>query len=125
MNESIIKSYERKGYVEVSPGVWERRKAVPVVKVSHPQPRECPVELAVDSEREAPGTGCPHVCFTLCRVRLLDVDAKYHSCKDLLDGLAIAGIIRGDQEGQVTLEVNQIKVSHYEDEQTLIEITPA
>jgi hypothetical protein len=101
---------------------YERRKALPHTKVSDPKPCQRPAPLEANREGEAQGSGCPHVRFLLCRVRLLDIDAKYHSVKDLLDGLSIAGVIRGDQEGQITLEVNQTKVAHYKDEQTLIEI---
>lgn len=121
-NDSVIQSYERKGFVEVRPGVWEKPKGVPAPKVSNPKPRERPAQLESGGEGKARSPGCPLVRFTLCRVRLLDVDAKYHSCKDLLDGLAIAGLIRGDKEGEITLEVNQAKVQSYEDEITLIEI---
>lgn len=102
---------------------YELRKALPPSKLPHAQPCQRPSPLAANRGREAQGSGCPHVCFTLCRVRLLDVDAKYHSVKDLLDGLAIAGVIRGDREGEVTLEVNQVKVGKYKDEKTLIEVT--
>jgi hypothetical protein len=83
---------------------------------------ECQKTLAGDSPREAQGARCPTVCFTLCRVQLLDVDAKYSSVKDLLDGLQHAGCIYGDKEGEVVLIVNQKKVSHYDEEQTIIEI---
>lgn len=60
--------------------------------------------------------------FILCRVRLLDVDAKWGSVKDLLDGLCYAGLIPGDREGQITLEVRQQKVSSYTGEKTIIEL---
>ncbi len=92
-------------------------------KLPHTQQRERPAQLAPSSGGEAQGTGCPRVCFTLCRVRLLDVDAKYASVKDLLDGLAIAGLIRGDQEGQISLEVHQVKVRSFKEESTVITIT--
>lgn len=64
----------------------------------------------------------PHVRFTLCRVSLLDVDAKWGSIKDLLDGMQIAGLIPGDREGEITLAVYQQKVFHRSDECTEIEI---
>jgi hypothetical protein len=67
-------------------------------------------------------TGLRHCRFTLCRKKLLDVDAKYASVKDLLDCLAIAGIIRGDKEGEITLEVNQQKCSKGKPEETMIEV---
>lgn len=72
--------------------------------------------------RKTPGAGCPLVSFTLCRVRLLDVDAKWGSVKDLLDGLQYAGLIHGDKEGQVRLAVWQEKVASFKDEKTVIEI---
>lgn len=78
--------------------------------------------LVADDAREAPRTGCAHVRYTLRRVRFLDVDAKYASTKDTLDSLATAGLIRGDREGEITLEVNQQKVGSYKEEETIIEI---
>ncbi len=91
-------------------------------ELPNPKPRERQASLAGDSEGKAQGAGCPVVRFTLRRVKLLDVDAKYASVKDLLDGLAIAGIIRGDKEGEIRLEVEQVKVGHYEEERTVIEV---
>ena len=73
------------------------------------QQRERPQELEGRNEGETPRPGLRHVCFTLHRKKLLDVDAKYASVKDLLDCLAISGVIRGDKEGEITLEVNQQK----------------
>ena len=78
--------------------------------------------LDVADEGEAPRTGCPAVRFTLFRVNLLDVDAKHGSCKDLLDALRYAGAIYGDREGEITLEVEQVKVRHYAEEKTEIEV---
>jgi hypothetical protein len=78
--------------------------------------------LAGDHAREAPSTRCPIVRYTLFRVRLLDVDAKFASVKDTLDGLRYAGLIRGDKEGEITLEVEQTKVKTFKEERTLIEI---
>ena len=88
----------------------------------HAQQRECPETLARGDAGEAQGPGLPHCRFTLVRRKLLDVDAKYSSVKDLLDGLAIAGIIPGDKEGQITLEVLQRKTAKAEPEQTIIEV---
>jgi hypothetical protein len=91
--------------------------------ISHAEQCERPKELARSDAGKAPGASCPLVCFTLHRVQLLDVDAKYGSVKDLLDGLQYAGLIAGDKEGQIDLKVEQIKVKHREEEQTVIEIT--
>lgn len=91
-------------------------------KIPDAEQCERPKELAGGGAGEAQGARCPHVRFTLCRVRLLDIDAKWHSCKDLLDGLQYAGLIPGDKEGQITLQVDQVRVSKFKDERTEIEI---
>lgn len=83
---------------------------------------ELPKELEGHHTGEAQGSRRPTVCFTLCRVRLLDVDSKYSSVKDLLDSLVHAGFAKDDSEGSLTLIVNQKKVSHYKDEATIIEV---
>jgi len=101
---------------------YEQRRHSPRIKIPDSESCERAKALARDSFRKAQGTVCPLVRFTLCRVKLLDVDAKYASVKDLLDGLAAAGLIHGDKEGQVRLEVNQVKVGHYEDERTEIHV---
>jgi hypothetical protein len=88
----------------------------------HAQQCQCAETLARGDEGETQGAGLPHCRFTLVRKKLLDVDAKYSSVKDLLDGLAIAGIIPGDKEGQITLEVLQRKTTKGEPEQTIIEV---
>lgn len=91
-------------------------------QIPHTEPCERTPPLAGSERGEASGAGCPLVRFTLRRVKLLDVDAKYASVKDLLDGLAHAGIIHGDKEGQIRLEVEQVRVGHYEEETTVIEV---
>ncbi len=78
--------------------------------------------LEKDRQGEAPGTRLPIVIFTLRRVRLLDADAKYGSIKDLLDGCQYAGLIRGDREDQISLEVRQETVGSFKEEETVIEI---
>jgi len=78
--------------------------------------------LASDCKGEAQGARPLHCRFTLRRKSLLDVDAKYSSVKDLLDCLTFSGVIRGDKEGQITLEVNQEKVNKGEPETTSIEV---
>ena len=84
--------------------------------------RQRPEALARGDEGEAPRPGLRHCRFTLVRKQLLDVDAKYASVKDLLDCLATAGVIRGDKEGEITLEVVQRKIDKGEPEQTAVEI---
>lgn len=63
------------------------------------------------------------VSFTGYRVRPLDPDNFAGSVKDLLDGLRHAGAISGDEPWKIILQTDQIKVSHYEDEKTVIQIT--
>ena len=89
--------------------------------ISDTEQRERTQALAAGGEGKTPRTGLRHCRFTLCRSKLLDDDAKYASVKDLLDCLAIAGIIRGDKEGEITLEVNQEKVVKASEE-TIIEV---
>ena len=103
----IIKSGQKKSH-------FQDRIAISDTKQS-----ECEKTLEVGGRGEAQGSRLLHVCFTLHREQLLDVDAKYSSTKDLLDFLATCGIIPGDREDQITLEVNQIKSK---DEKTVIEI---
>lgn len=91
-------------------------------EVPDAKPRKREKQLEADHGREAPSAGRVHVCFTLRRVRLLDVDAKVSSVKDLLDCCTTSGLIHGDQEGQITLEVNQEKVGHFKEEATIIDI---
>lgn len=84
--------------------------------------RQRPSPLARNLEAQASGARCPLVRFTLRRVSMLDVDAKYASCKDLLDGLQYAGLIPGDKEGEIELEVTQERVRSFKDEETEIVI---
>lgn len=62
------------------------------------------------------------VRFLGYRVRPLDPDNFAGSVKDLLDGLRHAGIIHGDEAWRIKLETEQVKVDHYEEEETVIEI---
>lgn len=60
--------------------------------------------------------------FTGFRVKPLDPDNFAGSVKDLLDGLRHAHVIGGDENWRIKLETEQVKVSHYKDEKTVIEI---
>jgi len=91
---------------------------LPTTKPAQPAPA-----LGAADEGKAQSTRRPHVCFTLCRVKLLDWDAKYGVLKDLLDGLVIANLLPGDREDQITGECKQVRVSSYKNEKTIIEIT--
>ena len=91
-------------------------------ELSNPQPSKQERALGANGTGKTQSARRPHVCFTLCRTKLLDVDAKYGSIKDLLDSLQYAGLIHGDREDQITLEVKQEKVAHRSEEKTVIEI---
>ena len=94
--------------------------------ITLPDSKSCEREetLEADSQGEAQGAGLPHCCFTLIRKKLLDVDAKYASVKDLLDCLTISKCIRGDKEGQISLEVQQRKCEKGEQEKEGRKIEP-
>ena len=91
-------------------------------RLSDAEQRERPQALARRDEGKASRPGLLHCRFTLHRKSLLDVDAKYASVKDLLDCVVTAGIVCGDKEGQITLEVLQRKILKGEKETTEIEI---
>ena len=84
--------------------------------------RERPKALARSDEGKTQRPRLLHCRFTLCRKSLLDIDAKYASVKDLLDCLVFSGVIPGDKEGQITLEVNQKKIIKGQNEETVIEV---
>lgn len=94
----------------------------PKTGLSDAQHSEPAVELAGGGEGETQGGRCPLVRFTLRRKAILDVDAKYASVKHILDGIVATGIVAGDKEGQITLEVIQQKVAKGEKEVTEIEV---
>ena len=60
--------------------------------------------------------------FVFRRLRLLDRDNAHAGAKDLLDGLRYAGLISGDSEKEISLQVEQEKVAHISDQGTVIEI---
>ena len=119
MNTSQFKALVKNGSAAFRKANHEDHPRAPVQR---PQRAKPPAALARDRAGEAPGPGRPLVRFTLHRLQLLDVDAKYGSIKDLLDALRYAGAIHDDKEGCITLEVEQVKVRHRRDQRTIIEI---
>ena len=95
----------------------------PPPQIPHAEPQQRPEKLVCCGEGKAQSTKRIALVFTLRRVRLLDPCAKYGSCKALIDGLRYANILRDDREEDITLEVNQEKIAHFKDEETLIRIT--
>ena len=79
---------------------------------------------ALDStiSREAKSVQRPTVRIIFRRQRTLDKDNYSGSGKDILDGLRHAGLIPGDSEAEIDLQVEQEKVGHLSDQRTVIEI---
>lgn len=100
-----------------------RAKDNPARQVSNTQPEPNQAPALVDPvSREAEGVHRITVRFTGYRVRPLDPDNFAGSVKDLLDGLRHAGIIPEDSWWHIKLETEQVKVSHFKEEETVIEI---
>lgn len=91
------------------------------ILASKPQQR-APDALDPVAQGEEQSKARPVVRFTFYRVRLVDTDARAHGAKDLLDGLAEAGLIPGDREDQIEFDARQVKVSSRKQEGTEIEI---
>jgi hypothetical protein len=79
--------------------------------------------LDAAAQGKGQGDGRPLVRFTGYRVRPLDPDNFAGSVKDLLDGLRLSGIIKGDEPWRIRLETEQHKVEHFREERTEITIT--
>jgi hypothetical protein len=73
--------------------------------------------------REAKSTPRIVVGFIGYRVRPLDPDNFAGSVKDLLDGLRHAQIIPGDEPWKIRFQTEQVKVNHYKEEKTVIQVT--
>lgn len=73
--------------------------------------------------REAKSTPRIAVCFIGYRVRPLDPDNFAGSVKDLLDGLRHSQIIPGDEPWKIRFQTEQVKVNHYKEEKTVIQVT--
>lgn len=92
-------------------------------KVPHPQSeRNQASALGGAVQGETEGVRRIVVRFTGYRVKPLDPDNHAGGQKDLLDGLRHAGLIPGDEPWRIKLETEQVKVAHYKDEQTVIEV---
>ena len=93
-------------------------------EVSHAEPErdEAPAlgRAAQGKEESLPRVT---VRFIGYRVRPLDPDNFAGSCKDLLDGLRHASLLAGDEPWRINYETSQVRVAHYAQEKTEIEIT--
>jgi hypothetical protein len=92
-------------------------------KISDSKPKRKHEEpLGGSVQRKEKSMGRVIVSFTGYRVRPLDPDNFSGSVKNLLDGLRHAGLILGDEPTKIKLVTDQVKVSHYEEEKTVIEL---
>lgn len=89
---------------------------------TEPQREQGPTLVKAD-EGEAKSLRRTLVRFVGYRVKPLDPDNFAGSVKDLLDGLRHAGLIPGDEPWRIILETEQVKVKHYRDEMTTVEIS--
>ena len=96
---------------------------MPARKIPNPVPeRDQAPALGGSDAGEAQSLPRIVVRFTGRRVKPLDPDNFAGSIKDLLDGLRHARILHGDEPWRIKLETEQIKVAHFYEEMTIIEI---
>lgn len=88
-------------------------------KVPKPDTRKT---LARKVRREAESDARPVVSIVVFRVRRLDKENLYGSTKPLTDCLCQVGLIPGDAEDQIDLQVTQQRVPHYADQHTELRI---
>jgi hypothetical protein len=88
-------------------------------KESEPTPRET-LERSVSGETK--GDERIGLSYVLYRVRLLDPDNAVGATKTITDCLCEVGLISGDAANQIRLNVEQVKVAHFEDEKTVLNI---
>lgn len=88
-----------------------------------PQPVICHDAVAAPPRKES-NPGRVIVRIKSYRQRLLDPDNLIGGTKYFTDGLRYAGLISGDAEEEIRLEVSQEKVKSKADECTTIEIEP-
>ena len=104
-------------------GGKETHENMPDRKIPDPKPESNPkATLGSLAKGKAQGAARPIICFVGYRVQPLDPDNFAGSIKDLLDGLRYAGLILGDEPWRITLQTEQVKVDHFKDECTVIQI---
>lgn len=89
-------------------------------KADKPTPRpalERPVERTPESDAR------PIVSYVLYRCRPLDPDAIHGATKVCTDVLCKIGLLAGDSEKHIRLEVTQEKVAHMNEQRTTLKIT--
>ena len=62
------------------------------------------------------------ISIVMFRVRLLDPDNAVGSTKPLIDCLRTCGLISGDSEKEIRLQVTQTRVRHFSEQRTELKI---
>lgn len=106
---------------QVSAQLHGPRKANRIVPNPVAQCDQTPA-LGCTIQGEAQSMGRVTVKFTGYRVKPLDPDNFAGSVKDLLDGLRKCELIKGDEPWRIILQTEQVKVPHFEEERTEIEL---
>lgn len=91
------------------------------VSDSKPEHNQAPA-LGGAVQGKAEGVGRVLVRFVGYRVRPLDPDNFAASIKDCLDFLRHAHLIEGDEPWRIILQTEQVKVAHFAEEKTVIEV---
>ena len=95
----------------------------PDALLPHPIAQRLPARaLEPPTPTQAPSLGRISLRITSFRCRLLDYDNLVAGAKSLLDGLAAAGLLPGDDPSQIQTEYLQQKVKHRRAEATVVEI---
>lgn len=91
--------------------------------VPNPEPQRDETQpLGCTAQGKEEVLGRVRVRFTGYRVRPLDPDNFAGSCKDSLDFLRHCGLIDGDEPWKIIFETEQVKVRHFSEERTEIEV---
>ncbi len=111
------------GVRAMNPHLFPTNETAPRTEVPNPKPqrhKKTALERSIPREEES----LPRVTvrFIGYRVQPLDPDNFAGSCKDLLDGLRHATLIRGDEPWRIRFETEQYRVAHYAQEKTVIEL---
>lgn len=91
-------------------------------QAAEPEPPVCHESLAAN-DGEAPDSSLISLRITSYRRKLLDRSNLYGGCKYVEDCCVYAGLLPGDSEREINLQVRQVKVDSREEEKTVIEIT--
>lgn len=91
-------------------------------QTAEPEPPVCHEPLAAH-DGEAPDSGLISLRITSYRRKLLDRSNLYGGAKYVEDCCVYAGLLPGDSEREINLQVRQVKVDSREEEKTVIEIT--